>query len=381
MGSKTRIADKIFELFPEKENFYDLFCGGCSMAHYALEHGKYKRIFINDIDSGMPQLFSDAVDGKFRDERRWISREDFFRLKEKEAYVKICWSFGNKGKEYLYSKEVEPWKKALHFARVLGDTSLMREFGIDTDGSRGDIVKNHDEYKQKYILWYCKEILKTSVDVLELQKSLDEKVRKNSEELRAYLIEGLKKAGKRPSDVDRFLGTNGMAGHYFGKSQWEFPTMEVYRKLQTFLYLPLDYEKIYGLASLMEALQSLQSLQSLQRLQSLQSLHLSCGDYSDVKIKKNSIIYCDIPYENTTKYTSGAFDYERFYRWAERQTEPVFISSYSLPEERFVCIERIRHKSLFSSSSNHDVTEKVFIPRHQKDAYSMEWSLFGFDEL
>ena len=134
MGSKTRIADEIFELFPEKENFYDLFCGGCSMAHYALEHGKYKRIFINDIDSGMPQLFSDAVNGKFRGERRWISREDFFRLKEKEAYVKICWSFGNGGKEYLYSKEVEPWKKALHFARVLGDTSLMREFGIDTDG-------------------------------------------------------------------------------------------------------------------------------------------------------------------------------------------------------------------------------------------------------
>lgn len=100
-----------------------------------------------------------------------------------------------------------------------------------------------------------------------------------------------------------------------------------------------------------------------------------------MKIKKNSVIYCDIPYENTAEYTSGAFDYERFYRWAERQTEPVFISSYSLPEERFVCIERIRHKSLFSSSSNHDVTEKVFIPRHQKDAYSMEWSLFGFDEL
>ena len=366
MGSKTRLADKIFELFPEKENFYDLFCGGCSMAHYALEHGKYKCIFINDIDSGMPQLFSDAINGKFRDERRWISREDFYRLKEKEAYVKICWSFGNSGREYLYSKEVEPWKKALHFARVLGDMLLMREFGIDTDGSNGDIVKNHDKYKQKYILWYCKEILKTSVDVVELQKSLDEKVRKNSEELRAYLIEGLKKAGKRPSDVDRFLGTNGMAGHYFGKSQWEFPTREVYKKLQTFLYLPLDYEKIYGLASLMEA---------------LQSLHFSCGDYSDVKIKKNSIIYCDIPYENTAEYTSGTFDYESFYRWVERQTEPVFISSYALPEERFVCIEKIRHKSLLAGNTNHDVTEKVFIPRHQKDAYSMKWSLFGFDEL
>ena len=64
-------------------------------------------------------------------------------------------------------------------------------------------------------------------------------IKKNTEYLQNYLLDGLKQSGKRPCDVDRYLGTNGMAGHYFGKSQWEFPTKEVYEKLQNFLYLPV----------------------------------------------------------------------------------------------------------------------------------------------
>ena len=32
-GSKNKLAGQIFELFPRKKNFYDLFCGGCAMTH------------------------------------------------------------------------------------------------------------------------------------------------------------------------------------------------------------------------------------------------------------------------------------------------------------------------------------------------------------
>ena len=35
-GSKSKIAAKIFECFPDAENFYDLFAGGCGMSR-----GKY----------------------------------------------------------------------------------------------------------------------------------------------------------------------------------------------------------------------------------------------------------------------------------------------------------------------------------------------------
>lgn len=115
-GSKSRIADKIVGLLPRAEHFYDLFAGGCAISHCALLKNKYQHIHINDINPMMPQAFIKALQGGFDDEDRWISREDFFRLKDTDPYVAICFSFGNDLKTYCYGKEVEPLKKALHYA-------------------------------------------------------------------------------------------------------------------------------------------------------------------------------------------------------------------------------------------------------------------------
>lgn len=371
-GSKNSIAEWVYSHFPKADNFYDLFAGGCAITHYALTQGNYKNYYVNDILS-VPQLFLDAIHGKLKNETRWISREDFKKLKNKELYVRYCWSFGNRGEEYLYSKEVEPWKKAIHYARVLEDFSLLAEFGIHTEkADRITIKNNENEWKQKYILWYCREVLHSSLDIMELRKNLNEQIKRNSEELRTYLIEGLKKANKRPCDVDKYLGTNGMAGHYFGQSQWEFPTKEVYIKLQSFLILPIDYEKIYGLQELLESLQRLQRLQRLQSLQSLESLQrlfITQKDYQEIEIRPGSVIYCDIPYHNTDGYEQdkgNSFDYERFYSWCEKQTEPLFISEYWMPEDRFECIDEIEKTVTLQSGAGNKAIEKLFIPRHQK---------------
>ena len=398
-GSKNKLASRIFKLFPRKKNFYDLFCGGCAMTHYGMLHNKFKNFFINDLNPMCPNLFTEAINGKYRDEKRWISREDFFKLKDTDAYVAICWSFGNNLVNYLYCKEIEPWKKALHHARVYGDFSLMEEFSIRTDGTAIDIKKNAAEYKEKYIRWYLKNVLKGPAEYESLRSNLEIKIKDNSEKLRAYLLEGLRKAGKTRTEVDRYLSTNGMAGHYFRRSRWEFPTREVYIKLQSLLYLPENYDEIYSLQSLYERLQRLQRLQSLQSLQSLESLERLqrlqrlqgleslerlqsfSTDYQNVKIYKDSVIYCDIPYEDTDGYTTGSFDYERFYSWCEKQTEPLFISSYRMPEDRFVCIATFKHKSILSATANNKVLEKVFIPKHQASSYSLPESLFDFDDF
>ena len=358
MGSKNKIAEWVVSHFPEKKHFYDLFAGGCAVTHCAMLKREFETYTVNDI-SGTPELFTDAVNGKFRNERRWISREDFSRLKDHDEYARVCWSFGNKGSDYLYSKEIEPWKKALHYARVLGDFSLMEEFGIKTDGSSIDIKKNAAEYKEKYIRWYLRNVLKSAADFGNLRENLNAKIKDSSERLRAYLLEGLRKAGKTRADVDRFLGTNGMAGHYFGRSQWEFPTREAYIKLQSFLYLPENYDEIYGLQALFESLQSLQSLQSLERLEVFR------GDYRDVRIEQDSLIYCDIPYKNTAEYEGCNFDHESFYDWAERQSEPVIISEYAMPDDRFERIGFIKKKSLLSGGSGAYREEWLFVPRTQ----------------
>ena len=363
--------------FPKKTHFYDMFAGGCSVTHGAMLSGKFETFTANDI-SDYPAVFLEAVAGKFRNEKRWISREDFYTLKDSDPYIRYCWSFGNNGDGYLYSKEVEPWKKALHYARVFGDLSLMEQFGIKTDGTRADIKRNMDEYKKKYIIWYCSNVFHSSLDIPELQKNLTERIEHNREELRSYLLEGLKKANKRPCDVDRFLGT-GMARHYFGRSQWEFPTREVYEKLQGFLYLPRNYEEIYGLQELLESLERLQSLErleSLERLQSLESLQslerlqrleVLRGDYKSVPILPDSLVYCDIPYKNTDEY-EGGFNHDEFYEWARNQKELVIISEYSMPED-FICITQVEKSVTLCSGSEKKAVEKLFIPGHQKDLW------------
>lgn len=115
-GGKNKLAERIVSLFPRAEHFYDLFAGGCAIAHCALLKNKFPHVHINDINPMMPQAFVKALQGGFDDEDRWISREDFMRLKDTDPYVAICFSFGNDLKTYCYGKEVEPLKKALHYA-------------------------------------------------------------------------------------------------------------------------------------------------------------------------------------------------------------------------------------------------------------------------
>lgn len=112
-GSKSKLAERIVELLPPASHLYDVFAGGCAVTHAALLSGKFKEVHANDITDSVT-LFEDALNGKYENESRWISREDFFRLKDSDPYVRIVWSFGNNQRNYLYSKEIEPYKKAVH---------------------------------------------------------------------------------------------------------------------------------------------------------------------------------------------------------------------------------------------------------------------------
>lgn len=130
-GSKNKLAERIARLLPKRTHLVDLFCGGCAVSHAALLMGKYEHIHINDINWMCPTLFIDALNGKYNDENRWISREDFFRLKDTDPYVAVVWSFGNNLRGYLYSKDIEPLKKAIHYAMFFSDYSLGKELGHD----------------------------------------------------------------------------------------------------------------------------------------------------------------------------------------------------------------------------------------------------------
>ena len=116
-GSKNSIAKWVISNLPASHTFVDLFAGGCAVTHAAILSGKFGRFIANDITE-YPQVFRDAIDGKYRNECRWISREDFFRLKDIDPYVRLCWSFGNGMRSYLYDPEVERFKKHLHLSLI-----------------------------------------------------------------------------------------------------------------------------------------------------------------------------------------------------------------------------------------------------------------------
>ena len=130
-GSKNKLAERIVRLLPKRTNLVDLFCGGCAVSHAALVMGKYEHIHINDLNWMAPTLFVDALNGKYNNDTRWISREDFFRLRDTDPYVAVVWSFGNNLRDYLYSQEIEPLKKAIHYAIFFSDYSLGKALGHD----------------------------------------------------------------------------------------------------------------------------------------------------------------------------------------------------------------------------------------------------------
>ena len=129
-GSKNSIAAEIISILPPAKHFYDIFGGGGAMTHAAALSGKYQYIHYNELNPLICKGFRMAVNGEFKHERRWISREYFHAHKGDDPYVAICWSFGNNLRDYLYSKELEPIKKAVHYARIYNSYCLLHELGI-----------------------------------------------------------------------------------------------------------------------------------------------------------------------------------------------------------------------------------------------------------
>lgn len=112
-GSKSSIAEWVVDHLPSADVLVDVFAGGCAITHCAALSGKFKKIIVNDIGSG-PELFRRALNGEYSaDEMEWVSREEFFEKKESDPFIKYVWSFGNNGNTYLYSKEIQPYKKAV----------------------------------------------------------------------------------------------------------------------------------------------------------------------------------------------------------------------------------------------------------------------------
>ena len=323
MGSKSKIARWVVERLPEGDTLYDVFCGGCAITDYAMRARKYRSYVVNDI-TNIGFVFKKALDGGFRNETRWIDRKTYFENLE-DPYVYLCFSFGNNPIcGYAYSVEIEPWKKALHWCYVFNDSSLMHEYGVDIpvcDDKAGyrKWIRNNEAYiSEKYCAFIC-----AHRDEIERES-------------------GLKIRDER---LNRLLG-------------------------------PQNLERLNQLLGL-------QNLERLNRLRGLKdNLHISQGNYRDVVIPKSSgVVYCDPPYRNTKQYyymeggekrdLTKTFDYDEFYAWCEYQSyvnrNPVFVSSYDLPSDKFRRVASVDKGSSLCGGVNHydDKIEGLYVPKEQ----------------
>lgn len=300
-GSKNKIAEWVVDQLPAADNLYDLFGGGGAITHCAALSGKYKTIHYNDIQSGLTNTFKKAVNGEYKNYTDWVSREDF--LNSDDIFVKMLWSFGNSCRNYMYSPQVEPWKKAIHYAVFFQNYSYFKEFGIDD-------VELKESTPHLRRLEFCKLYRKKEKEWKKKMKNLKE--------------------SKRP---------------------YELESME-------------RLERFQRLEMLVNAI-NLERINDLENENLLTNIEYYEKSYDEFEIPENSVIYCDIPYKGTDKYLND-FNYDKFYKWACEQTVPIYISEYDMPSDKFEVIDEIEKNVSLNDKKNKKAIEKIFVPIKEK---------------
>lgn len=322
-GSKSRIAHWVIDNLPRGRVLIDAFAGGCAITHRALLSQKWQTIIANDINGKYPQLFADAVRGKYRDEKRWISREDFKRLKQQDAFFACCWSFGNNLHTYMYSKAIEPYKRALHYAIVLDDFAPMQEL--------------------------MPEVSQAVADAIHWQNSLHDR-RITAQKV---IVKTLK------------LLTGDNYAHQIVQGNPLYQSILHTSRNTPSLNSLQSLERLHSLESL-ESLERLQSLQSLQSLERLERLRVTSLSYDEIDIPADAVVYCDPPYHDRDKKlyecTASSFDHCAFYDWCVRvsKTNPIFISEYSIEDDRFEVVAEKQKMVSMSQFKSSIVTERLY---------------------
>ena len=310
-GSKNRIAKKILDVLPDAPVLYDVFCGGCAVTHAAMLSGKYQRFVVNDLRGWLPDAFREAINGGYAHEDRWISREDFERLKSTDAYAAMCFSFGNDCRSYMYARGLEPYKRALHYAIFWRDFAPWAALCPETADALASGLAPIEDRKQRRI------------------------------QAGHFIVESLKAQ---------------LAAEMLTPDILDKP---IYRQIRK----PKDTSNSLQSLQNLERLESLERLQSLERLTGALTVH--SGDYRELCFDEPGIIYCDPPYKSTKERYGREFDAEAFYGWCEAQKLPVYISEYQMPEERFACIVEWDKITAMAAKMTTHVTERLWRPRTQ----------------
>lgn len=97
----------------------------------------------------------------------------------------------------------------------------------------------------------------------------------------------------------------------------------------------------------------------LKQRENILDVTYSCDSYENISIK-GSVIYCDPPYEGTTKYKDD-FDHDRYWDWVRKMSEEnmVFCSEYNAPDD-FKCVWSKELTTTLDKNSRSKAIERLF---------------------
>lgn len=105
----------------------------------------------------------------------------------------------------------------------------------------------------------------------------------------------------------------------------------------------------------------------LKQKDKILDIGITCCNYQDLYIPPKSIVYCDPPYANTTKY-KDEFDSDEFWNWVRKLVKDgheVFISEYVAPDDFIEIWSKKVNNTLDKDTGAKQGVEKLFKHRSQ----------------
>ena len=339
-GSKSKIADEIISLLPNKKYFIDAFSGGGALAHCALNSGKFEYIIANDLQTKaiLEAHFLWTPEQHLEFQKKWITKEEF--EKTNDLYIKTCWSFSNNRKAYIYSKACYEYKRRLHNAICFGNYKEFEDYcGIDL--SEIDSYKDLNERRKaarRAILkalkpYSFKETINSNTHI---PKEIYDAILGGNKDWRSL-------AGNRLDYkcIDRILRAE---------------TLETSKNVENMLCLTnlertkQDGKQSKGLVSIISSeniertsknVESLAQQENLLRSKNITAKNISITSVSydeiDLPDPAETVIICDPPYRNTQGYQID-FDNDKFEQWCidkAREGYEVFVCEYNIENPAF----------------------------------------------
>ena len=378
-GSKSKIADEIISMLPNKKYFIDAFSGGGALAHCALESGKFEHIIANDLQTKdiLEAHFLWTPEQHFEFQKKWVTKEEF--EKTDNLYIKTCWSFSNNRKAYIYSKACYEYKRRLHNAICFGNYKEFEDYcGIDLSeidsyddlnerrkAARRAILKALKPYSFKETINSNTHIPKEIYDAIlggnkdwrnlqSMEASNQDKCIKNilylanleyakqSKGLVSIISSENLKRTKQGKSIERLQNLQSMEASKQGKN------VEALAQQQNLLASKQgkNVENMLCLTNLERTkysknVEALAQQENLLRSKNITSNNISITSVSydeiDLPEPNETVIICDPPYRNTQGY-QVEFDNDKFEQWCidkSREGYEVFVCEYDIKNPAF----------------------------------------------